>query len=587
MIHTKKSRGLCYLFLLLGMALSVAWYSQRDVFWNTYLVNDDVCQHIWWMRSFVDSGLFQGDLLKDYAKSLQNFGILGLYYSTFRFIDPLELARFLPFFLLPLSCCFVFLLARRLAGENFSAFLVACAFAVTPLYIQHMTGGQAHSFAYPLLTGFLYFYFSRRWFCAAFVLFLAVLFFPIIFVLGATIWLLGFLFNDRFLSRISLMRNSGLLKESSGSRDFFVYEGVFVRWFLVVLLTGCSVLMLRYSVFNAPKMGPLLKREQIARMPELGAQGRWVVWPVEPVWRIVPHSMQEGLGLFKGLRRSFLPEQVKVRLLDGHVFFFVLAGLSLVWWRKKLRTGGGIFFPVVIASLFWYVLAGVRLFQFYAPDRYVAYTFSIVMLFLVMIPVGKISSGFGNSWRARLIRCGLIVLVLGQVFLTRTAGLKDYSALRGLYQYLSALPAESRIVSRPDISDGIPLFSRRSVYLSLELSVPLYSSYWTEISRRTRRFFRAYYAEDINEVIAFMREEYLTHLIVDRVDFSPKHISAGIYFEPFSQEICELSKGKVFALANISNVVCDFRAGTVCVVSLSGLLNYGQGHYEDHSGGES
>ncbi len=46
----------------------------------------------------------------------------------------------------------------------------------------------------------------------------------------------------------------------------------------------------------------------------------------------------------------------------------------------------------------------------------------------------------------------------------------------------------------PTEMDNIPLFSRRTVYVSDEAVQPLYDRYYRQISERVRHFYDAYYA---------------------------------------------------------------------------------------------
>ncbi len=78
--------------------------------------------------------------------------------------------------------------------------------------------------------------------------------------------------------------------------------------------------------------------------------------------------------------------------------------------------------------------------------------------------------------------------------------------------------------------DNVITFSRRKAFLTYELSHTWYVSYWNVIKKRTFDFFRAYYAEDPNEIHIFCRKNGINFLVVRDSDFSAENLRQWTLF---------------------------------------------------------
>ncbi|NTV29141.1 MAG: glycosyltransferase [Candidatus Omnitrophica bacterium] len=546
--------GRRWLLATVLFALAAALYSQAGAFRSPYLVNDDVCQHLWWMRSFQIPGLFAGDLLARYAESLQPFGVLVLYHLVAIFTDPLVFARVLPLVLLPVTCFFIFRLARRLSTDDLTACLVAMSFAVTKIFLQHMTGGHAHSFGYPLLAAFLYYFLERRAVGMTVTLGLAALFFPVIFALGALTWL-------------------WTLLPLPGRTEGATSTGREPRLLLYSLIFGLGILAVKAFVSADPSIGVLLDRRAVAAMPELTSAGRWAVWPPENIFSALARFAEEGIFVFRVLWKSSLPSFVQQILSCAHLVLLASAVAAWFWWRRRARLAlTGFFLPVLAASVFLYLLSSLVELRLYAPDRYLSYTLPVLALLFILVPLGASVSALSGSLRRALAWTACLAVIVPGVLLIKNAGLQDYSRYRALYSYLATLPDSSLIAAHPVLADGIPLFARRRVWVNFEMSVPLYDRYWQTVSERTRDLFQAYYSGQAKTVVEFMRTNGLTHLVLDRDDFLPPRMSRGIYFEPFETQIRQQTRchGN-FVLLRVPETFCVFKDGALCVLDRQAL----------------
>ncbi len=547
--HGQDPRGPWYAVGVLALALILTAYSQLAALRSMFVVNDDMCQHIWWMRLWRSPGLFTDDLLAQYAQSLQHAGSLVLYKTISFFVDPVAVVKWWPFIFFPLASWSLYRWVLAWTREPYAAFLSATAFMVTPIYMQHMTGGHAHTFGYPLLLLFLYAFTAEKYHLAGGVMVVASLFFPIIFVLAGGYWAYAFCRREE----------GGLVWRGPAAGE---------RMLGFAFLTGSGILLLKFIGLCVPSAGSILSSTAISRMPELGASGRWEVWPVKPVWLALVEFMEKGLFIFQAGYKVSLSENWKAFLLKGHVLW---AGLMLVvgmwWWRARasfsLRPVG----ILLAVSVLFYALAAMLMLKLYAPDRYVAYTITLMGLVGVMIPAGVTVARWPNVFWRRILKAVVVVVVLAWAPLMKNAGLKDYGQHERLYAFLATLPEDALIAAYPDTADGIPLFSQRKVFINAELSVPLFDRYWEMIRARTFDFFTAYYASDGKVVKSFCHRNGITHIIIERHRFSRDFLKAKMYFEPFGSWIKkDLLSRRVFYLEGIADKGCVFSDKDVCVV---------------------
>jgi hypothetical protein len=362
-----------------------------------------------------------------------------------------------------------------------------------------------------------------------------------------------------------LLRAVGPCEERKGA-------GRSARWLVLAIASGIAILATRYVVFADPAAGQILTRDAVMRMPELTEAGRWTVWPVENIFSALARFAEDGFFLFRMLWKSMLPSVAKQFLIGSHALLIVLIGCSALWWRRRVGEAVRYFVPLLMSSVAFYFLSSAFLLKLYASDRYLSYVISLLAFLFVIVPVGASVASFSSVRLGRFMWPALASILLLNVPLVRNVGLVDYSAHRRLYEYLGTLPKDALIAARPDLADGIPIFAKRSVYLNFEMSVPLYDRYWVEMSSRTRNFFRAYYAEDLRDVVGILSRAGVTEIVVDRSDFDSRKLADGVYFEPFRSEIRQETAGhSFFALAHLPDASCAFRDGTICVVGRNAL----------------
>jgi hypothetical protein len=101
-------------FLLGVLAGLLAW---RDAFTEPYVINNDVAQHLFWMRQFQQPDLFPDDLLVEYARHIQPVGFIAVYYAISFVLDPVPAGNLMAMLLLGVSGAFLFLVVDRVVAS--------------------------------------------------------------------------------------------------------------------------------------------------------------------------------------------------------------------------------------------------------------------------------------------------------------------------------------------------------------------------------------------------------------------------------------------------------------------------------------
>jgi hypothetical protein len=147
---------------------------------------------------------------------------------------------------------------------------------------------------------------------------------------------------------------------------------------------------------------------------------------------------------------------------------------------------------------------------------------------------------------------------------------------KGLYEFLSTLPEDALIAGHPELMNPVPLFSRRRVLVTSELSYPYMDKYYAKIKERTLRFFEAYYSASGQEILDFGRKFGVTHLVVNRSHFSAEYLRAGnFYFQPFNDYVQRLVRGRrQFFLPKVPQEWVIFEDDYLFVIETEALKDY-------------
>ncbi|MCB1054701.1 MAG: hypothetical protein KDD11_04225 [Acidobacteria bacterium] len=514
------------------LAFLLAAWAHRETLLRPYVVNNDSCQHIYWMQRWQHPERFAGDLLTLYAHDYQPSGWRAFYRAWSPLIDPLVLSRWLPLFLFAGCCGLVFRFVAGFAGR-FAGTLAAALFAVSPLFLQKMAGGHPRSFAMPILLLTLVLLRERRHGWLGVVLGTASLFYPMVFLLAA---------GTAGLAAVGDLwrrRSEGPLRSRLRS------------WAPVAagILLGCALVVVQYGPGRDPRLGPTASGELMRTSPEFYARGRQAHLPSPGPAAVLVESLRRALPDV----RTWLPGEARGPMprLEAAGLLVLLALALLLVLRRRLTIPPELI-ALLVAAYTLYITAVVLLSLLYLPRRYVMYALPFLAVILLALLGAHLVERLSGR-RRQVAQVTLLLVVLSFAPGLDGVGLDDYSAHADLFGFLRTLPDDSLIAPYPYLGDGIPIFTGRTVFLSYELSNPYFVTYWQTVTRRLDDFFDAYYAADPRGVSAFCRAYEVDYLVVDRHYFERAVIDSrrGAYFEPFSSRIREETAERTeFALAS-------------------------------------
>ncbi len=506
---------------------------------NPFIINDDVRQQIYWMQQWQDPALFRGDFLTDYARHYVPWGVKGLYWLASWWVSPLVFSKLLPGFLFVFLAICLFKIGTRLADRRLGWAMVAC-FWLMPFFLDNLSGGLSRSFAAPLLALFWLGWLARRPGIMGAALLLQALFIPYIFLVAALAALLAWLF-----ARLGRDRPPPFPAQAAH--------------FCLLGLGAVMVLAMNLQ-FSADGYGPLVSAQEMVNHPEFYAHGRYrllpepsLLWELISPWEFIPPLREWG--------------PVAGALVCAGLLALVVAGLRrLDWptWRRSLKPA----WYLGLASLALYFLARLFLLKLFVPDRYLMYTLNL--FYCLVLALGVQTALRVERWPRSLAILALVAAASLGAWRLEGVGLKDYSAYRALYAALAETNQDVLIAGHPNLMDTIPTFARRRAFATYKLAHPWSRVYWATLKPRLADLFKAYYAADPQEVVAFCRKYGIDFLIVDDRHFTPAFLTGGFllfpgdrphipgtatglaernyypFFAPFDEQIRHLTAGRTY-----------------------------------------
>ena len=468
---------------------------------HPFIINDDVRQQLYWMQQWQDPALFRGDFLTGYARHYVPWGVKGLYWLASWWVSPLYFSKLLAGFLFVFLAICLFKIGARLTDRRLGWAMVVC-FWLMPFFLDNLSGGLSRSFAAPLLALFWLGWLARRPWVVGAALLLQALFIPYIFMVAALAALLAWL-----LARLG--RDSP--PPFPAQTAHFILLGLGA-----VLVVGLNL------QFSADGYGPLVSATEMVNRPEFYAHGRYCFLPeASLLWELIrPWEMILPF-------RAWGP--VAGGLACAGLLVLVAAGLRrLDWpaWRQSLKSAG----YLGLASLALYFLARLFLLKLFVPDRYLMYTLNL--FYCLVLALGVETALRVSRWPRYLAILALVAAASLGAWRLQGVGLKDYSAYRAVYAALAETPKDALIAGHPNLMDTIPTFAQRRAFATYELAHPWSRGLWKKVEPRLHDLFKAYYAADPQEVVAFCRKYGVAFLIVDDRHFTPAFLKGGFFLFP-------------------------------------------------------
>jgi hypothetical protein len=357
------------------MAAVIATNAYYPALVNEYIINGDVPTHIYWMQQFNDTTLFKDDLLTDFAKHIQPWGVVQVYYWASAFADPLWLSKVLPIVLFVPASVYLFKLVRVLSG-TFAGFLAASLFMVMPISLGSMASGSARTFGYPLTIMFLYFLITKNHFKASVVMVAQTLFYPIVFCVSAITFALSFL----------TARRQGEFGDKKG------------LYFAAAATISVTIMMFQHVLMVNPSIGTAVRRTEMINAPEYYKDGRLEIIPTPSLvsytinMSTAPYLDFAAESFVYSWIRSSKPPFVKYEYAKVVLFGAVI---FCVWFLSREVVRGEIVLPaellyLCIAAGVMYKIADILLFKLYFPQRYIEYAIPVLGVILGAITIDRL-----------------------------------------------------------------------------------------------------------------------------------------------------------------------------------------------------
>lgn len=478
---------------------------------DPFFINDDVRQQVFWMQRWLDPDLYPDSIWVEYASLYVPPGVKAFHYALIKGLGltPFTSSKALTGLLFTALGLGMFRLGRALwdVGLGF-----ACLAGVwlLPFFLYNMSGGLSRSFVAPLLawwaagvTGQ-----SRR--TQAVVLLAAALCAP--------------------YACLILLTAAGLawLARLAGRAKHVVFPVKLVDYALV--LASAGIVLATSMAFDAAGFGPLVSRADMAGRPEFGPLGRYEIYPEPGVFLDLVYYPFERVGLF-----------LEGGLLTGIVTLVVILASALylsrkVPWRQLAPRLAGMGF-LLAASLALYAAAKIVLLKLFVPDRYISYTWYIVITLGLALPA---RFGLDALWRRKTLAAGLVCLAaaLGMWRLSGS-GLFSYAAEAPLAAWAQTTAKNAVVAAPPKTADAVMTFGQRNVLASYKLAHVWAKGFWNRMEERYSRFFAAYYGDDPQAVRQLATDFGVDYLVVDEADFTLERLTKRAFFEPYGTRIRE------------------------------------------------
>lgn len=518
-------------FLALASGLLFALRASWRALTEWYVVHDDARQHIFWIPRLHDPELFPNDPIADYFAAQAPPGFVALYFLGTLLLDAVTFNKLLVLVLTVSLSGFAYLLGLRLFRHAAAAGLSSVLLAWSVWHYDYLASATPRSFTAPLLVVFLAFLVARQRLASLTTLALQALVYPPGCALMLTVQLLwlvhGWLYSYRRHS-LSFVPSSPSAPTRRGRASSLWRGDSGVLWLAAAAALALGLTLLGQR--SAAIYGPIVSAEEAREMAEFRPGGRANYFSDDPLhfWLT---STRSGLALAPRDATAFgIPAMLIPLTLAGALAAWMLAAKLRLTGQPAIPRRSVLLLHLLAASLALFFAAHVLLFRLYLPSRHVQFSLPIVwsfsaglMLTLTLehlagrLARGRLSRASDRPPPAAGRRLALAALGLLLASAPQPGGYYIQGRHLELYDYLRARPKDTLVAALPRDSSRLPIFTQRSVLVSLEHSLPYHRSYYEPLRRRTRALLQAYYA-DSPELIVELAEREGVDVIVANTD---------------------------------------------------------------------
>ncbi|PPT08192.1 hypothetical protein CKA32_005349 [Geitlerinema sp. FC II] len=507
---------------------------------HEYLVSDDGRQHLFWMRRFLDSGLFPKDAIADYFQSVAPLGYQGFYWIFAQLgIDPLDVAKIIPFPLAVLATGFAFGLTLEIFPIPSAAFFSSVLLIQNLWMRDDLASASARAFLNPLFLAFLYFLIRRKTPWMLLSLLGVGYFYPQYLLVAAGVLLL---FPRNPLQNL-LFPGSPSQRGNAGGEDSVFFGGNLFKHLPPVgnllALALCGAILLPYAL-KSSDFGSAFSLVEARHLPEFQPGGRTAYFAKD--W---------GRFWLSGSRTGLQPA------LDPPL---LCLGLLLPLWlrgRSPLKSHLHHIYIVsalVISSLMWFFLAHLLAFRLHLPSRYTQHSLRIAIAIAAGIAIVWILESLWGWAKpsSQRFRGGVAVAVTVAIFGYLAAypfSLGNYPKTNyivgshpQLYEFFQQQPKDTLIASLSPEANNLPSFAQRSIFVGYEYAIPFHRGYYNLLRQRAIALLEAHYTPDEIELRQFVEAHDIDFFLIDADAFSPEYLLESRWRRSYPQQTDEIRR---------------------------------------------
>lgn len=566
LINPTQPKYRFWLTLSLLISLIYGILALQPAFSSEYVVQDDARQHIFWMRRFLDSGLFPNDIIADYFQSVAPLGYRTLYHCLATIgIDPIVSSKVLPLVLGLITTGYCFAVARQLLPIPMTGF-IASVLLNQNLWMQDgLISGTPKAFIYPILLAFLYYGMRQSLMGMGSAIALLGLFYPsLVLVCGVFLILHLWRFDGK---RLSLSHR---------------------RWDYSFCITGLAIafgVLLPY-IISVSDFGPVITAAQAKQLPEFQSQGRSSFF-VNEAWSFWFNG-RSGIRIDTALAPPLSYLGLLLPLVLRYPSRFPLA--------QQVTGHIGVIVKFLIASAILFLVAHALLFKLHLPSRYTQHSLRIAIalaaaIVLTLVLDAILSPVRVNSNRDKLVKLPAIFALAGTSIIGIT--LVGYPHLflhtfpwtgyiqgdiPGLYAFFQQQPKDSQIASLVEEGNNLPTYAQRSILVGREYAIPYHWGYYRQFRQRMLDLIEAEYSPDLGRVQEFIEKYGIDFWLLPTTPLTPASMAKDnwlIQYQPAThQVIAQLQAGKQPILTSLRSHCAVWETQGLMVLDAKCILNW-------------
>lgn len=497
--------GLFWLGLSIAVAVVYGILGYSEAFQDTYVVQDDARQHVFWMQRWLDPELFPNDLIADYFQSVAPLGY-SKFYQGFVYlfgVDPFLLNKLLPLILAAIATFYAFRFTCEMFPIPLAGFLGTLLLNLSLWMKDDISSATPRAFVYPLFLAFLYYFSRKALFPCLIAIALTGLFYPQYILVEGGIITLAMLF--------------------------------YRRWY-VFYSTGLAVVFLVIAAyaFKSSAYDPIISLEYAKSLPEFWDDGRSAFFD------------RDGIDFWITDGRSgFFPENMPT-IVWLSVLLPVLQQFPKSFPLVQKITGNVAILPqMILAGFGWFFLAHALLFRLHLPNRYTTHGLRIVMALAagmaIAILIDRIFQWQRNRRGGWLVgKYTVVFSLLAAIVFHYPLFLQDLPKMgyevgeaTQVYQFFQQQPRDITIASIAEEANNLPSFSQRSIFVGREYAIPYQLGYYQPFRQKAIATVQAQYTMELSTLQTFIRDNQISFWLLHRSAFIPDYIDNHEWLQGF------------------------------------------------------